>query len=258
MSKKELNVEETLRTLFQLQLIDCKIDELQNIRGELPLEVSDMEDEIAGLESRLQKFHKDIEHLEAETSSKKNIIEESKNLIKKYTEQQNNVRNSREFSSISKEIEYQDLEIQLAQKRIKEYKAQIEFKKQSVSDLKKKIEQKKTIWEGKKNELDSILASTEKEETLLTEKSKEISENLEPRILNAYQRIQKNMANRMAVVPVERGAAGGSFFVIPPQVQMEIASRQKIITDEHSGRILVDSALAQEEREKMQDFFDSL
>lgn len=258
MSKKEVTVEEKLRTLYSLQLIDSQVDELRNVRGELPLEVEDLEDEVAGLESRLEKLGTELETISEEVSKKKNTIEEAKTLIKKYNEQQKNVRNNREFNSITKEIEYQELEIQLAEKRIKEHKAQTEYKKQTISDLKERIENRRTHLLHKKNELDSLLAETQKEEEALLQKAEEISKNIEPRLFDAYRRIRNSVVNRMAVVPVERGASGGSFFVIPPQVQMEIAARKKIITDEHSGRILVDAALAQEEKEKMEAFFQSL
>lgn len=258
MARKELTVEEKLRTLYSLQLIDSQIDELRNVRGELPLEVQDLEDEIAGFQKRLEKLDSEIAQLSQDVSEKKNVIEESKLMIKKYNEQQKNVRNNREFNSISKEIEYQELEVQLAEKRIKEYKAQIEYKKQIITDTKGKIAEKLSVLDLKKGELDSILEETRKEEEALEKKASEISELIEPRLLKAYQRIRASVVNRMAVVPVERGASGGSFFVIPPQVQMEIAARNKIITDEHSGRILVDAALAEEEKEKMAKFLQSL
>lgn len=258
MTKKEVTVEEKLRALYSLQLIDCQIDELTSVRGELPLEVQDLEDEIAGLESRLEKLATEMQNITQEISNRKNAIEESKALIKKYNEQQKNVRNNREFNSILKEIEYQDLEIQLAEKRIKEHKAQMEHKKQTVSEIQSRIETRKSHLQHKKDELDTILAETQKEETFLSQKAEEIAQNIEPRLLQAYRRIRNSVANKMAVVSVERGASGGSFFVIPPQVQMEIASRKKIITDEHSGRILVDPALAEEERQKMEQLINSL
>lgn len=258
MTKKEITVEEKLRALYSLQLIDCQIDELTNVRGELPLEIQDLEDETAGLENRLEKLSGEINTITEEISFKKNTIEESKALIKKYTEQQKNVRNNREFNSISKEIEYQELEIQLAEKRIKEHKAQIEHKKQSSAEIQSRIEDRKSHLQHKKGELSSILAETQKEEEFLAKKAEEIAERIDSRLLQAYRRIRNSVANKMAVVSVERGASGGSFFVIPPQVQMEIASRKKIITDEHSGRILVDPALAEEERQKMEQLINSL
>lgn len=260
MTKKETatTVEEKLRMLYDLQLIDFQIDKIKDMRGELPLEVRDLEDEIQGLESRLQKLEEELDKINFDISHKKNNIEDSKALIKKYTEQQKNVRNNREFNSISKEIEFQELEIQLAEKKLKERKSQVEFKKQSIQEVREKIEDKKSHLEHKKGELDSILAETQREEDALKQKLEEVATQIEPRLLKAYQRIRNSVVNGLAVVPLERGASGGSFFVIPPQVQMEIAARKKIITDEHSGRILVDAALAKEEKEKMEAFFASL
>ena len=252
--KKEATVEERLRALYDLQLIDSRIDEIRNVRGELPLEVSDLEDEVAGLKTRLDKLEESLNNIDTEISDRKNLIEESKALIKKYTEQQKNVRNNREFNSLSKEIEYQELEIQLAEKHIKEFKAQIEQKKEVIAETK----DRETHLKHKKGELDAILKETEKEEKALIEKSEESKDKIEDRLVKAYERIRANVKNGLAVVPIERGASGGSYFTIPPQVQMEIASRKKIITDEHSGRILVDSALADEEKEKMEKLFAKL
>ncbi|AEK23072.1 zinc ribbon domain-containing protein [Capnocytophaga canimorsus] len=256
--RTEVTVEEKLRTLYDLQLIDSQIDELQNVRGELPLEVQDLEDEVEGLTNRLSKFKEELEYLQTEVTNKKNVIEEAKALIKKYNEQQKNVRNNREYNSITKEIEFQELEIQLAEKRIKEFKAQMEHKKEVIKQVEDRKGQRETHLKHKKEELDSILAETQKEEDFLREKSAEYASKIEDRLLNAYRRIRSSVVNRLAIVPVERGASGGSFFTIPPQVQMEIAARKKIITDEHSGRILVDAALAEEEREKMNDLFNSI
>lgn len=253
--KSEITVEEKLRALYDLQLIDSQIDELQNVRGELPLEIADLEDEVEGMKIRLSKFKEELEGLQSNISEKKNIIEEAKILIKKYNEQQKNIRNNREYNSIAKEIEYQELEIQLAEKRVKEGKAQIEQKKEAIKQIEERKSQREAHLKHKKEELNSILAETEKEEAFLREKAAEFSSQIEERLLNAYQRIRSSVVNRLAVVPVERGASGGSFFTIPPQVQMEIATRKKIVTDEHSGRILVDSALAEEEREKIESLF---
>ncbi|GJQ06471.1 hypothetical protein CAPN010_06290 [Capnocytophaga cynodegmi] len=256
--KTEITVEEKLRMLYDLQLIDSQIDELQNVRGELPLEVSDLEDEVEGLKNRLSKFKEELEHLQSGIAEKKNVIEEAKILIKKYNTQQKNVRNNREYNSITKEIEFQELEIQLAEKRIKEGKAQADQKKEAIKQVEEKKAQREAHLKHKKEELDSILAETEKEEAFLRQKAEEYAEQIEERLLTAYRRIRSSVVNRLAVVPVERGASGGSFFTIPPQVQMEIAARKKIITDEHSGRILVDLALAEEEKEKMEALFNSI
>ncbi|WP_104735628.1 zinc ribbon domain-containing protein [Hanstruepera ponticola] len=256
--KKEVTVEERLRALYDLQLIDSRIDEIRNVRGELPLEVRDLEDEVAGLNTRFEKLEASLEVINNDISSKKNLIEEAKALIKKYNEQQKNVRNNREFNSISKEIEYQELEIQLAEKNIKEYKAQIEQKKEVIAETKDRLKERQTHLKHKKSELDAILAETEKEEEALIKKSDDYKNSIEERLVAAYSRIRNNVKNGLAVVPIERGASGGSFFTIPPQVQMEIASRKKIITDEHSGRILVDAALAEEEKTKMEKMFAKL
>ena len=257
-NKKESTVEEKLRALYDLQLIDSRVDEIRNVRGELPLEVQDLEDEVLGLKTRMDKLKTDVETINFEITAKKNLIEESKALIKKYAEQQKNVRNSREFNSLSKEVEFQELEIQLAEKNIKEFKAQIEQKKEVIAETKEKLSEREGHLKHKKGELDAILAETEKEEKALLKKSEEYEDKIEDRLVQAYKRIRTNVKNGLAVVPVERGASGGSFFTIPPQVQVEIASRKKIITDEHSGRILVDPLLAEEEQERMQDLFAKL
>lgn len=256
--KKEATVEERLRALYDLQLVDSRIDEIRNVRGELPLEVRDLEDEVAGMSTRHEKLEDSLDAIKNDISSKKNLMEEAKSLIKKYNEQQKNVRNNREFNSISKEIEFQELEIQLAEKNIIEHKIQIEQKKEVISQTKERLKERQLHLKHKKSELDAILAETEKEEQALIKKSDDFKKSIEDRLVAAYTRIRKNVKNGLAVVAIERGASGGSFFTIPPQVQMEIASRKKIITDEHSGRILVDAALAEEEREKMHKLFKKL
>ena len=182
-------------------------------------------------------------------------MDESKNLIKKYEEQQKNVRNNREFDSLTKEVEYQELEIQLAEKRIKEFKAKIVQKNEVIKTTKERLAKQQSHLEHKKNELNDILKETEKEESLLHKKSEEYSKSIDTHLLNAYRRIRNKVKNGLAVVSIERGASGGSFFTIPPQVQLEIANRKKITIDEHSGRILVDAALAQEEKEKIDSLF---
>ena len=257
-NKKESTVEDKLRALYDLQLIDSRVDEIRNVRGELPLEVQDLEDEVLGLKTRLDKLKTDVETVNFEITAKKNLIDESKALIKKCSEQQKNVRNSREFNSLTKEVEFQELEIQLAEKNIKEFKAQIEQKKEVIAQTKEKLSEREGHLKHKKGELDAILAETEKEEKALLKKSEEYEEKIEDRLVKAYKRIRHNVKNGLAVVPVERGASGGSFFTIPPQVQVEIASRKKIITDEHSGRILVDPLLAEEEQDRMEKLFAKL
>jgi len=255
---KELSVEDKLRALYDLQLIDSRIDEIRNVRGELPLEVEDLEDEVAGLTTRLDKLKSDLESIQDQIKDKKNAIDEHHAAIKKYTEQQKNVRNNREFNSLSKEIEFQELEIQLAEKHIKEMKASIEHKKEVIAQSEEKLEAKSTHLKHKKSELDAIMAETEKEENFLMQKSAEYEAMIEDRLIAAYKRIRTSVRNGLAVVSIERGASAGSFFTIPPQTQMEIAARKKIITDEHSGRILVDSTLADEEREKMEQLFSTI
>lgn len=252
---KELSVEERLRALYDLQLIDTRIDEIRNVRGELPLEVEDLEDEVAGLLARQDKLKKDLDMIEEQIKVKKNAIEDHQAAIKKYTKQQDSVRNNREFNSLTKEVEFQELEIQLAEKQIRELKATMENKKEAINASKEKLEAKMTHLKHKKAELSDIMAETEKEEAFLGEKSKEFAALIDERLLKAYKRIRSSVRNGLAVVSIERGASAGSFFTIPPQTQVEIAGRKKIITDEHSGRILIDTALAQEEREKMEKLF---
>ena len=255
---KELNVEDKLRALYALQLVDSKIDEIRNVRGELPLEVEDLEDEVAGLSTRLEKLKSDLESIDEQIKVKKNAIDEHKAAIKKYLEQQKNVRNNREFNSLTKEVEFQELEIQLAEKHIKEMKASIEHKKEVVAQTKEKLDGKQTHLKHKKAELSDIMAETEKEENFLSGKSEELRGQIEERLIAAYDRIRNSVRNGLAVVSIERGASAGSFFTIPPQTQMEIAARKKIITDEHSGRILVDGLLADEEKEKMEKLFATI
>ena len=248
---KKYTPEETLRSLFNLQFIDSRIDSMREVRGELPMEVNDLEDEMAGLNKRLDKIEEEIGELNSLILDKKNIIEESKITIKKYLEQQKNVRNNREFDSLSKEIEYQELEAQLAEKRIKENAVRIDDKKEVLDEVKELLKAKEEALEAKNNELKEIVSETEREEKLLLDESEKASKSIEERFLKAYKRIRGASKNGLAVVPVERGASGGSFIKIPPQVQLDIAARKKIIVDEHSGRILVDALLAEEQSTKM-------
>ena len=256
--KKELTIEEKLRALYDLQLIDSRVDEIRNVRGELPLEVRDLEDEVEGFKLRLQKMEDNLNEIDNQIKGKKNLIEEAKALIKKYNEQQKNVRNNREFNSLAKEVEFQDLEIQLAEKHIKEFKAQIEQKKEVIEATKERLKEREDHLKHKKGDLNAILAETQKEEDVLLQKSEEYKTKIEDRLANAYSRIRSSVKNGLAVVPIERGASGGSYFTIPPQVQVEIASRKKIITDEHSGRILVDAELAEEQKAKMDQLFSKM
>ncbi len=206
----------------------------------------------------MEKLSANLELIDNEIGSKKNLIEEAKALIKKYSEQQKNVRNNREYNSLTKEIEFQELEIQLAEKHIKEFRVQIDQKKEVITETKERLKERQTHLKHKRSELDAILAETEKEEMSLIQKSEEYQRQIETRLIEAYHRIRNNVKNGLAVVAIERGASGGSFFTIPPQIQVEIASRKKVITDEHSGRILVDAELAAEEKAKMQKLFAKL
>lgn len=256
--KKELTVEDRLRALYDLQLIDSRVDEIRNVRGELPLEVRDLEDDVEGFKNRVQKFEENLAEIETKIKSKKILIEEATGLIKKYAEQQKNVRNNREFNSLTKEVEFQELEIQLAEKHIKEFSAQLEQKNVVITSTKERLEERETHLKHKTADLDAILAETEKEEKLLLAKSDDYKKNIEERLVKAYTKIRTNVKNGLAIVPIERGASGGSYFIIPPQVQMEIASRKKIITDEHSGRILVDAELAEEQKIKMEKLISKI
>jgi len=249
--QKEMSVEEKLRALYDLQLIDSRLDEIRNTRGELPLEVEDLSDDVAQMETRIQKVEDEIKELEDEIKLKKEAIKNSEALMKKYTKQQDNVRNNREFDSLAKEVEYQELEIQLSEKRIKEFQTKIEHKKQVQEEINTKLDSMRSHLDHKKSEINAIIKETEKEEEFLIKKSEEFSAVLDERLFKAYNRIRTNMKNGLAVVPVHRDASVGSFFTIPPQRQMDIAQRKKIISDEHSGRILVDAELAQEEKEKI-------
>jgi predicted nucleic acid-binding Zn-ribbon protein len=256
--KTEATVEDKLRELYDLQLIDSRIDEIRNVRGELPLEVQDLEDEVEGLNTRLTKLDTHLEELNENIKGKKNLIEEAKTLIKKYSEQQKNVRNNREFNSLSKEIEFQELEMELAEKHIREFRAQIEQQNDVITESKERVDKRADHLKHKRDELAEILKETEKEEQALLKMSGDHAESIEPRLMKAYAKIRRSVKNGLAVVPIERGASGGSYFTIPPQVQVEIASRKKVITDEHSGRILIDAALAHEQAEKMNKVFNKL
>jgi hypothetical protein len=204
-----------------------------------------------GLNRRVEKIEEEMAEVNHLILEKKNIIEESKSTIKKYEEQQKNVRNNREFDSLNKEIEYQELEAQLAEKRIKENLLKIDSKKEILQEVKDQFSAKEEALDAKKKELKEIVAETEKEEKILLEESEKASKSIDDRLLRAYKRIRGASKNGLAVVPVERGASGGSFIKIPPQIQLDIAARKKIIVDEHSGRILVDAELAEEQNTKM-------
>ena len=246
MAKKIQTVEDKLRSIYTLQLIDSNIDKIRTIRGELPLEVEDLEAEIEGLTTRKENIEADIKELETNVSDRKNMIIDANEIIEKYKSQQGNVRNNREFDSLSKEIEFQELEIQLCEKKIKEFKFKIESKKEVLEEAANRVVEKQELLDQKKKELDEIISETESEEQVLIEKSEKEAKKIDERLLRAYRRIRGGAKNGLAVVPVERGASGGSFISIPPQRQIEIAARKSIIYDEHSGRILIDSEMADE------------
>lgn len=241
--EQDLTVEDKLKALFDLQTIDTEIDKIKILRGELPLEVQDLEDDIAGLETRILNFNEEIKNFEVEIAAKKNQIGESQTLIKKYEGQQMNVRNNREYDSLSKEIEFQNLEIQLCEKRIKEYTEKVEERKKIIEDSKVVLKEREKDLLQKKSELEQIVSETQKEEQQLNDKSAEYEKIIEPRLLTAYKRIRGNARNGLAVVIVQRDACGGCFNKIPPQRQLDIRSRKKIIVCEYCGRILIDNEL---------------
>jgi len=242
----EISVEDRLRALYSLQLVDSEIDKIRTLRGELPLEVQDLEDEIAGLETRLGNLKDEVVNLEKSVTNKHTEITAAEALIKKYDEQQKNVRNNREYDSLSKEIEYQNLEIELFNKKIREFNVQIEEKKLVINDSEVLLADRKADLENKKSELDEIISDTQKEEEGLYNKSEKIESVIEDRLLAAYKRIRSNARNGLAVVPVQRDACGGCFNQIPPQRQLDIKSRKKIIVCEYCGRILVDDDIISE------------
>jgi hypothetical protein len=242
----EISVEERLRALYGLQLVDSEIDKIKTLRGELPLEVQDLEDEIAGLETRLGNLRDEVLNLEKAVVKKNIEITEAGTLIKKYEEQQKNVRNNREFDSLSKEIEYQNLEIELFNKKIKEFATQVDEKKVLIAESETTLGDRKSDLDNKKKELDEIISDTQKEEEGLYKKSEKIQSVIEERLLTAYKRIRSNARNGLAVVPVQRDACGGCFNQIPPQRQLDIKSRKKIIVCEYCGRILVDDEIISE------------
>ena len=259
MAKKvEYSVEEKLRAMYDLQLIDSRIDKIRSVRGELPLEVEDLEDEVEGLDFRINKINEELSEFENGIKEKQNKIEESKAMITKYNYQQKNVRNNRAFESLRKEIEFQELEIQYSEKQINELKAEIEEKKEKLEETTTLKDERKAHLDHKKDELNSIMKETEKEESALMKKSEEFEKKIDDSLLISYKKIRSSVKNGLAIVPVERGASAGSFFVIPPQVQLDIASRKKFITDEYSGRILVDKDLAEDEEKKMEKIFNSI
>ena len=241
----EITVERKLIELYSLQQVDSKIDKIRIIRGELPLEVQDLEDEIAGMETRIEKYNEELDKYAKDIVGYKEKIKEATSLIKKYEEQQNNVRNNREYESLTKEIEYQSLDIQLCEKRINDYTKKSEMIKISLNETNARLEERRSDLELKKNELSSIVEETEKEEAELMQRSKDSEQLIEERLLAAYKRIRKNARNGLAVVQIERGACGGCFNKIPPQHQLDICMHKKIIVCEYCGRILIDKGIVE-------------
>ncbi len=239
----EVSVEDKLKALFDLQKVASDIDKIKTLRGELPLEVQDLEDEIAGLETRMTNLQTDIKKLNDDILAKKNEIKDAELLIKKYEAQQSNVRNNREYDSLTKEIEFQTLEIELCEKRIKEFTAEMKSKNELLDSSSKLVEERMEDLKAKKAELEEIITETRAEEERLVAKSKEIETRIEERLLTAFKRIRKNARNGLAVVTVARDACGGCFNKIPPQRQLDIKQRKKVIVCEYCGRILVDNDL---------------
>lgn len=241
----EVSIEKRLFALYNLQQIDSQIDKIRIIRGELPLEVEDLEDEIIGLETRTENYIQEIETLEKSIHEKDFAIKDCQILIKRYEEQQMNVRNNREYDSLTKEIEFQNLEIQLAEKRIREFNLLLSSKKEEIESAQTILNERRNDLEIKRAELSDIVTETEKEEQSLMKKSEENQKFIEERLLTAYKRIRKNARNGLAVVTVERDACGGCYSAIPPQRQLDIRMHKKIIVCEYCGRILVDKGLSE-------------
>ena len=242
---KDVSVEQKLIALYSLQQIDAEIDKIRIIRGELPLEVSDLEDEIAGLNTRIEKFNEEIEALHNSIGEKQAAITDSNALIKRYEEQLLNVRNNREYDALSKEVEFQKLEIELAEKKMKEAKHRIDLLQVEVDEAQAKFDERSQDLVAKKDELDGIVEETRKDELELQKKSEANENYIEERLLTAYKRIRKNARNGLAVVQIERDACGGCFNKIPPQHQLDIKLHKKIIVCEYCGRILVDNDIAE-------------
>lgn len=243
-AEKEYTVEEKLSTLYQLQTMMTEIDKIKTLRGELPLEVQDLEDEIAGLETRLQNYQAEIKEFEVSIVDQKHKISESTTLIDRYKAQLDNVRNNREFDNLSKEIEFQGLEIEFSEKKIREFGEAVDAKKKDIAELTEKLEGRKADLVQKKSELEQIISETKQDEEKLREKAKKLEAAIEPRLLTAFKRIRKGARNGLAVVYVQRGACGGCFNKIPPQKQLDIKLRKKIIVCEYCGRIMIDPELA--------------
>lgn len=241
---KEFSVQEKLVTICTLQKIDSKIDEINKLRGELPMEVKDLEDEMEGFNTRIAGLEREIKSVKDDINHKKNQQEEAAALLKKYEKQQTNVKNSREFEAINKEIELQELEIKALDKKIKDAKVEIDEYQNLINETKAKIADKQDVLNLKQAELQKITEETEKEEQELLAQREKAATAVEARLLTAYDRIRGSFRNGLAVVPVERDSCGGCFNVIPPQRQSDIRLRKKMIVCEHCGRILIDNELS--------------
>ena len=247
MAKKDptdLSVEEKLSTLFQLQSSLSAIDEKKALRGELPLEVDDLDAEIEGLNTRIERIKNEIGEFERAVSQKRGEIIEAQNSVDRYKQQLNEVRNNREYDMLSKEIEFQSLEIELCNKKINEAQRRIAEKNEELVQNEAVVEEKKSDLAVKKSELSEIMEETRAEEEKLKEKAKMLEEKIEPRLLSSFKRIRKNARNGLGIVYVQRDACGGCFNKIPPQRQLDIKMHKKIIVCEYCGRILIDPELA--------------
>ncbi|HBG57800.1 zinc ribbon domain-containing protein [Proteiniphilum sp. UBA1028] len=242
--EKEVSVEDKLKSLFKLQSYLSEIDRIKTLRGELPLEVSDLDDEIAGLGTRVNNFQLEMKQLEENTKLQKGKIETCKAKIEKYTKQLDNVRNSKEYDHLSKEIEFETLEIELSEKHIREFSQEIASIKEQIEAAGEQLKDKTADLEMKKKELDDIVSETKAQEEKIREKAKKTENTIEPRLLAAFKRIRKNARNGLGVVPIQRGACGGCFNKIPPQKQMDIKLGKKIIVCEYCGRIMIDPEMA--------------
>jgi len=240
----DMSVEQRLINLYKLQTMLTEIDKIKTLRGELPLEVQDLEDEVAGLQTRIQNFQLDGKDIDTAIGQQRIKITDSNTLINKYKEQLDNVRNNREFDSLSKEIEFQSLEVELAEKRIREFTAESKAINEEILKSKALLEERQADLKSKKDELDEIVSETKIQEEQLREKAKQLETTIEPRLLAAFKRIRKSARNGLAVVYIQRDACGGCFNKIPPQRQLDIKLRKKTIVCEHCGRIIIDPQLA--------------
>ena len=241
---KEMSVEDKLKTLFRLQEVLSGIDEKRALRGELPLEVEDLEDEVAGLATRIEKITRDIDELNQAVVQKGEEIKLAKESVERYKDQLNSVRNNREYDVLTKEIEYQELEIQLCEKKIKEAQVKINERVQDRNRAQHNKDDRMKDLESKRSELDEIMEETRAEEEQLREKVEDLEMRIEPRLLQSFKRIRKNVRNGLGIVYVQRDACGGCFNKIPPQRQLDIKMHKKVIVCEYCGRILIDPELA--------------